>query len=109
MQHVDMKFINPIYLISVSEKVNDVGDLIPAEKEKKVLAHVQSVRQTEFYQASASGFKPEVTFIIRNFEYNDEKFIRLKDKKYKVIRTFSREDGYLEITCIGAVNNASAT
>ena len=84
-----MRFINPIYLITQTNKtINEVGDLLYENKERKVLAHKESTRQSEFYQAQAVGIKPEITFVIRFFEY---------------------KNGTIEIVCVGDVNNATTT
>lgn len=104
-----MKFINPIYLIESENSISDDnGDSITIPKERKVLAHISSIKQSEFYQAQVNGLKPEIVFIIRSFEYNGEMTIRQGIKKYKLLRAFNRIDGNTELVCIGVVNNASA-
>lgn len=103
-----MKFINPIYLIESENSTSDEkGDIISFSKERKVLAHISSIKQSEFYQAQANGLKPEITFIIRSFEYSGEMAIRQGKKKYKLLRSFNRSDGNTELVCIGVVNNGS--
>lgn len=103
-----MKFINPIYLIeSENSTSDDNGDIITIPKERKVLAHISSIKQSEFYQAQSNGLKPEIAFIIRSFEYNGEKSIRQGKKKYRMLRSFNRADGNIELVCIGDINNAS--
>lgn len=104
-----MQFINPIYLIDNDNSTSDDnGDALLIQKERKVLAHISSIKQSEFYQAQANGLKPEVTFIIRSFEYKGEKLVRQGNKNYKILRAYDRVDGNMELVCIGAVNNASA-
>lgn len=102
-----MQFINPIFLINYIYTTNDIGDTISIPQERRVLAHIASVRQSEFYQAQASGFKPELSLIIRSFEYKGEKSVRYGTKSFRILRTFDKQDGSIELTCIGAVNNAS--
>ncbi|WP_404988431.1 phage head closure protein [Clostridium culturomicium] len=104
-----MQFINAIYLIVESYEIDEVGDKIHTEDNRKVLAHISSVKQSEFYQAHASGFKPEIAFVLRSFEYKGEDSLRYNDKKYKVIRSYNKGDGNVELICTGAVNNVSAT
>lgn len=103
-----MQFINPIHLITYVNNVDDIGDIISTPIERKVLADISSIKQSEFYQAQANGLKPEFTFIIRAFEYRGEESVKYSNKTYRILRTYDRLDGNIELTCIGAVNNASS-
>ncbi len=103
-----MQFINPIHLITYVNNVDDIGDIISTPIERKVLADISSKKQSEFYQAQANGLKPEFTFIIRAFEYRGEESVKYGNKTYRILRTYDRLDGNIELTCIGAVNNASS-
>ncbi len=105
-----MRFINPIYLITQTNKtINEVGDLLYENKERKVLAHKESTRQSEFYQAQAVGIKPEITFIIRFFEYKNEEKLKYNNKIYNILRAYDKGNGTIEIICVGDVNNATTT
>lgn len=103
-----MQFINPIHLITYVNNVDDIGDIISTPIERKVLVDISSIKQSEFYQAQANGLKPEFTFIIRAFEYRGEESVKYGNKTYRILRTYDRLDGNIELTCIGAVNNASS-
>ena len=95
-----MKFINPIYLISVEHNEdNKIGNWIPFEKKRKVYADISSIRQSEFYNAKIAGMKPEITLSIRSFEYKNEENILFKEKKYQVIRTYDKGNGIIELVC----------
>ena len=94
-----MQFINPIHLISVTYEENNIGSYLPVEKERKVLASISSVKQSEFYQAQVSGLKPEIVFKIRSFEYKGEEIVLYNNKKYDVIRTYNTLEGIIEIVC----------
>lgn len=85
-----------------------MGDFIKNISETMVFAKKKSVRQSEFYQAAANGLKPEITFEIHAFEYNDEKKLRYNDKLYNVIRTFEVNEEKLEIICEGGVTYGNA-
>ncbi|WP_300386568.1 phage head closure protein [Clostridium sp.] len=103
-----MQFINPLYLIVNTNSVDEIGDITITPTERKVLAHITSIKQSEFYQAQANGLKPEITFIIRSFEYKNEKFARQGNRIYKVLRSYDRSDGNVELVCIGVVNNVDS-
>ena len=104
-----MQFINPIYLVENQNCTSDDnGDIKNNPIQRKVLADIESIKQTEFYQAQANGLKPEITFIVRSFEYKGEKNIKHGEKNYKLLRSFERLDGFTELVCIGVVNNVSS-
>ena len=94
-----MQFINPIYLVSIIYEANNIGSYLPKEGKRKVLSSISSVRQNEFYQAQASGLKPEIVFKIRSFEYKGEEVVVYNNNKYDVIRTYNTLDGIIEIVC----------
>lgn len=93
-----------ISLISQSETTDIYGDPVITETTKTVFCGVSSIGMKEFYQANASGFKPEIKFILADYlDYNDEKFISYDSKRYRVLRTY-RNGHELEITCYREVN-----
>lgn len=103
-----MQFINPVYLISKSDETTDEkGDPIQTPIKRKLYVSVNSVRQSEFYQAQASGFKPEVSIVIRNFEYKGEEFAEVNEIEYRILRTYDKNDGTIELTLVRGVNNGT--
>ena len=83
---------------------DEFGDMILNDTERVVFAEVKSIGMSEFYQAQANGFKPEIKFIIPDYyEYQNEQYIKFADfdgveNEYKVVRTY-RNNNELEITC----------
>jgi len=95
-----MKMYNhELTLISEETVYDEYG--IPKKETKKtnVLCKVQSVGRNEFYGAATTGLKPEVVFIIHDYEYNGEKEVEFEGKKYRVIRTYSTDFEEIELTC----------
>lgn len=92
-----------IYLVSVTNEVNEYGDLIPVRTERPVFADVRSITRAEFYQAEAVGMKPEIKFVLADYlEYRKEDFIKYTDKWgetsiYKVLRTYITDKNEIEI------------
>lgn len=105
-----MEFINPVYLVTKASSLesDENGDPIVQETKRKAFVHKQSTKQTEFYQAQATGFKPEITIVIRSFEYKEEEVIEYNLVRYRVLRTYSPGDGNTEIVLYKGVNNGSA-
>ncbi|MEF2819464.1 MAG: phage head closure protein [Clostridium sp.] len=87
---------------------DDIGDAVKGEAYwNRIYAKKKSITQSEFYQAQAQGFKPELKFEINSFEYEDNKKIRYKGRIYKILRTYEVSTEKLEIVCIGNINGNS--
>jgi len=99
-----MLFRDVIKLISITPGGNEIGDPIEISTERQVFANKKSIRQNEFYQAAASGLKPEIMFEIRSVEYQGEKKLEHETKEYNIIRTFDKGE-ITELICSGLVNN----
>ena len=94
-----------IKLISETKTVNQYGDTVFAETERQVFAQLRSIGQSEFYQAQATGLKPEIKFVLPDYlEYRNEKRIKFRDfneteeEEYTVLRTY-RNNKEIEIVC----------
>ena len=96
-------FRDEIDLITVTPSVNDIGDVISAKKYRRVFANKKSIRQSEFYQAAATGLRPNIMFVIRTLEYNHEAHLRYNKIEYKIIRTYDKGE-WMELVCQGVVN-----
>ena len=103
-----MLFKEVIKLISVTVTENDMGDIIETPVEREVYADKQSIRQSEFYQAAATGLRPELMFVVTSIEYEGEQKLKYNDKEYTIIRTYDKDDELTELICQGVVNNAHA-
>ena len=81
-----------------------MGDIIETPVEREVFADKQSIRQSEFYQAAATGLRPELMFVVRSVDYNGEQKLKYNDKEYAVIRTYDKDGELTELICQGVVN-----
>ena len=103
-----MLFRDVIKLISYTTTENEMGDTIEVLTERQVFADKQSVRQSEFYQAAATGLRPELMFVVRTIEYNGETRLKYNGKEYSIIRTYDKDGELTELVCQGVVNRANA-
>lgn len=94
-----MLFNDTVRLITVTAAANSLGDPAEAELSRQVYADRQSIRQTEFYQAHATGFRPEIMFVVRSSEYQGETRLRYGSRTYNIIRTYERPDEMTELVC----------
>lgn len=103
-----MLFRDVISLITITTTENELGDTIEVPTERQVFADKQSVRQSEFYQAAATGLRPELMFVVRTIEYNGETKLKYNGKEYSIIRTYDKDGELTELVCQGVVNRANA-
>ena len=66
------------------------GEVIRTKEYRKVYADKQSVRQSEFYQSASVGLKPELVFVVKSVEFNNDEYVRYEDKEYTIIRTYDK-------------------
>lgn len=65
---------------------------------REVFCKVKSIGMREFYQANATGFKPDLKFIISDYrDYHNEKMLEYEGVEYDIIRTYRAIDTSLEI------------
>ena len=96
-----------IKLRKIDRTYDDVGEPIEISTEIEVYAKILSIGQQEFYQAQATGLKPELKFEIADYlDYVDEKELIHDNKRYQILRTYRKSTRQLEITVYGGVNIA---
>lgn len=84
-----MNYNHELTLISYEMSKDDIGNPIKVPVKKTILCRLASVGSKEFYDAANIGLKPEMKFIVHEFEYNGEKDVIFEDRKYKVMRTYT--------------------
>ena len=102
-----------ITLLKEIETTDEYGDAVKTYEETSIFAQIKSISQTEFYQAQAVGFRPELKFVIADFyDYQGQQLIKYtpfgeKEQIYTVIRTY-RKDMTLEIVCRRGIEDVSS-
>lgn len=88
-----------INLIPVTISYGNLREEIEIEGSvKTVFAELSSISRQEFLAAGSLGLKPSLTATIYSFEYEDEKIVEIKNKRYSVYRTYNRvEDDKIEL------------
>lgn len=84
--------------------MNEIVTLIEGDSRRDVFCSLRSVGHTEFYEAHAVDYHPELKFVLADYlDYQGETLIKYGTDVYRVIRTY-RAGQELEIT----VGRASA-
>lgn len=102
-----MLFRDVVTLIDVAYATNGIGDTIETEIRTEVFADKQSIRQSEFYQAAATGLRPELMFVVRSIDYNQQPKLDYDGKTYTIIRAYDKDGEFTELVCQGVVNNGA--
>lgn len=78
-------------LISYKVDKDEIGNDITIPIKRKILCKVADIGQYEFYNAKVSDLKPEIKFIIHEFEYEGEKEVEFEGERYEVLRTYRKK------------------
>jgi SPP1 family predicted phage head-tail adaptor len=110
-----MTFDYELTLIKLTYSENDMGDSIGIEGRSNILCDVASVTRSEHYAAASHGMKPEIVFIVNQYDYNKQSFVEFEGNKYRVIRYYQPKKSKgiedfetIELICEGIVNHANA-
>lgn len=77
---------------------NDFPEKI-IDGQRSVFAKKESVRSTEFYAATSSGFSREkLVFVILTLEYDSQEFVEYNSRTYQIIRTYEKGK-FIELIC----------
>jgi SPP1 family predicted phage head-tail adaptor len=94
-----MLFRDVVDLISITEGKD--ADGFPADVQTirpNIYANKKSVRSSEFYQASQSGYRLDLMFEIRSIDYEDESHLKFNEKPYEIVRTYDKGE-IIELVC----------
>lgn len=87
-----------IYLIAETKTQNAFGGWTSHEEKREIFCDVRSITMTEWFEAGRSGIvHPEFIFVINRNEYDDEKIVEYRGKRYGVYRTYAAKNESLEL------------
>lgn len=81
-----------INLIKQTVTTNTYGIEEMTETERTVFAKVDSISQTEFYQAANTELNPEYRFTVFFGDYEGESLLAFNDGRYSIYRTYRTGD-----------------
>lgn len=100
-----------IALIAVTQGKDSDGFSTEVEHSYDVFADKKSVTRAEFYSSLQAGVNATAVFITRLCDFDEATFTDLQNvkheatrlqhngKKYKILRTYTKDNEMLEITC----------
>lgn len=84
-------------LIAETKTQDDYGVWRTEETERTVFCNVQSVTQSEFFEGGRNGLNPEYRFVVFFKDYEGERIVEFKGKRYAVYRTYHARTDELEL------------
>lgn len=75
-------------ITKINTGTNIYGEPTYSEQIDEVYAIKKSVKQSEFFQAAAQGFKPEIVLEIYSFEYKNQELCYFSGEKMRIYRAY---------------------
>lgn len=106
-----MEYSEIIYLITKELKEDEIGNINSSfDLYEKCYAKKQSVRTSEFYNATMVGMNPSVEFVIKKLNYSGESELLWNDERYEVLRVVEPKNKFdIVLVCskkIGVYGNS---
>ena len=79
-------------LIAQTISTDQYGNEVATEVEKQVFCEVDSITQTEFYQAANTELNPEYKFTIFFGDYSGQPIVIYNGVRYAIYRTYRADD-----------------
>ena len=80
------------YLMKETETLDELHRPRVSYEETLVYCNIKSIGQSEFYQASSVGYKPELKIECKLVDLTDVTHFKYNDRVYKILRTYRKED-----------------
>lgn len=93
------------YLCEETEHIDSLGKPYKVFTKREVFCNEKGVKRSEFYQAQAQGYRPELCVEIKAFDYSREGHFEYNGVMYRVIRTYPVKNECLELICQALVND----
>lgn len=88
-----------ITLIKTEYQKDAYGVSKAVKTSREVMAQVNSVTASEFFDGGRNGLNPEYKFTIFLFDYEGERVIEYNGLRYAVYRTYEGRNDNLELYC----------
>ncbi len=104
-----MRYTEIIYLITKQLEQDEIGNFMSSgDNKQKCFAKKQSVKTSEFYNATVNGYKPSIEFVIKRKNYENQELLSWNDELYQIIRTIDPKNKFdIVLVCskkIGVLN-----
>ena len=87
------------YLCRETERIDTLGKPYKTFEKREVFCNEKGVKRSEFYQAQAQGYRPELCVEIRESDFDRESHFEYHGTMYRIIRTYPVKCECVELTC----------
>lgn len=89
-----------VVLISpIGYEEDELGQQVPIESEQEVWCCKEQVSRNEFYLAGQNNMEISEILIVHPYEYEGQRFVKFRERRMKVIKTYPISMEELELTC----------
>ena len=88
---------NVINLCAVTRTQDDFGQWIESVFKKQVYCQVESITQSEFFEAGRNGLNPQFKFVMFFADYDNEPIVEYNGQTYSVYRTYLTKTDKMEL------------
>lgn len=78
---------------------DELGQQTPIEVETEIWCCEDPVTRNEFYLAGQNNVEVSKILIVHPYEYEGQRYVRFRERKLKVIKTYPISAEELELTC----------
>lgn len=86
-----------ITLVASTKSQNAYGVWVESKTTRDVFCQVNSVTGAEFFEGGRNGLNPEFRMTMFFADYNGERELLYKDKRYSVYRTYQGRNDTIEL------------
>lgn len=86
-----------IQLVKETNNLNEYGVVEKQETMREVFAQVDSITQSEFFQAGQYGLAPAYKFTMFEGDYDDEEIVLYNNARYVIYRTYRTKNDNIEL------------
>lgn len=89
--------LRKIKLITVTEDIDEIGQVAYLEESKEVFATVTSATRNEWTSAGKLDINPDYRVVIYSFEYSGQTIVEMDSVRYSVYRTYEVSRDRIEL------------
>lgn len=86
-----------INLISVVRVKDENGFWVETKASRQVYCRVDSISQSEFFEAGRNGLNPDYRFTMFSGDYQNEEIVEYRGQTYSVYRTYLTRSDNIEL------------
>ena len=88
---------NDLVLIQKTVTYDEIGQQVITETPNSIYCNVKSVGANEFYSGNQVGIRPQFVVTCFLYDYNNETECELDGIRYKIYRTFVKQNEEIEL------------